>query len=41
MTTIIMPNICKILAFYIIASDACPDNEIKVVEGAENIQADN
>jgi len=32
MKVIIMPNMCKILAFYSIASDACPDNDIKVVQ---------
>lgn len=39
MTTIIMPNMCKIIAFYNIASDACPDNVIKSVDAA--VQADN
>jgi uncharacterized membrane protein len=36
-----MPNMCKILAFYSIASDACPDNDIKVVQWADDIQSDN
>ncbi len=41
MKVIIMPNMCKILAFYSIASDACPDNDIKVVQWADDIQSDN
>lgn len=41
MQTIIMPNMCKILAFYSIASEACPDNDIKVVQGSEQIQSEN
>lgn len=41
MTTIIMPNMCRILAFYSIASDACPDNDIKPVANADTLQADN
>jgi len=32
MTTIIMPNMCNIIAFYSIASDACPNNAIKSVD---------
>lgn len=41
MQTVIMPNMCKILAFYTIASDACPDNDIKVVQGGDEIQPEN
>jgi len=41
MTTIIMPNMCNILAFYSIASDACPNNAIRVVDNADTIKVDN
>lgn len=41
METIIMPNMCKILAFYSIASDACPNNAIKAITNADTIKADN
>lgn len=32
MDDIIMPNMCKILSFYSLASEACPENDIKVVD---------
>lgn len=41
MTTTIMPNMCKILAFYSIVSDACPNDNVKITENAETIKADN
>ncbi len=41
MKTIILPNMCKILAFYSIVSDACPNNDVKILENADSIQADN
>jgi hypothetical protein len=41
MTTIIMPNMCKILAFYSIVSDACPNDNVKIVANADTIKADN
>lgn len=41
MDTIIMPNICKILSFYTIVSDLCPNDNVKIVSNADMIQADN
>lgn len=41
MKTTIMPNICKILSFYGIISDACPSDTIKVVANADTIKAVN
>lgn len=41
MKTTILPNVCKILAFYGIISEACPNDNVKVVTGADSIQADN
>ncbi|MFA7718271.1 MAG: hypothetical protein WC875_06170, partial [Candidatus Absconditabacterales bacterium] len=32
MDTIIMPDICKIVAFYNIVSTLCPNNDVKIVE---------
>jgi hypothetical protein len=40
MTNIIMPNMCNILAFYSIASDACPDNAIKAVVNSDTIKVE-
>jgi hypothetical protein len=39
MDTIIMPNMCKILSFYSIVSDACPDSTTRIV--ADDVQVDN
>jgi hypothetical protein len=41
MKTIIMPNMCKILTFYTIVSDACPNDNVKIVENTATIKADN
>lgn len=41
MTTTIMPNMCNILAFYGIVSDACPNENVKITENADAIKADN
>ncbi len=41
MTTIIMPNMCNILAFYSIVSDACPNDNVKIVANADTIKSDN
>ncbi len=41
MKNIIMPNMCVILGFYSIASDACPDNALKLVDANTTIKADN
>jgi len=32
MKVIIMPNMCKILAYYVIASEACPENDLKAID---------
>jgi len=36
-----MPNMCKILAFYTIVSDACPNDNVKIVANADTIKAAN
>jgi len=41
MKTIIMPNMCRILAFYGIISDACPNDNVRIVTNADTIKADN
>jgi hypothetical protein len=41
MIDIIMPNMCKILGFYSIISDACPNDNVKIVANADSIQAVN
>ncbi|MCX6823805.1 MAG: PKD domain-containing protein [candidate division SR1 bacterium] len=41
MQTTIMPNMCKILAFYTIVSDACPNDNVKIVANADAIKAAN
>ncbi|MEI6774235.1 MAG: hypothetical protein WCL18_05610 [bacterium] len=41
MTTVIMPNMCNILAFYSIISDACPNDNIKIVANADTIKSAN
>lgn len=41
MTNLIMPNICKILSFYTIISDACPNENIKIVANSDGIVASN
>jgi len=41
MKTIIMPNMCIILGFYNIVSDACPNDNVKIVANADTIKADN
>ena len=41
MTAIIMPNMCKILAFYSIVSDACPNDNVKIVANADTIKSSN
>jgi hypothetical protein len=41
MTNLIMPNICKILSFYTIISDACPNENIKIVAKSDGIVASN
>lgn len=41
MTNTIMPNMCKILNFYSIVSEACPNDNVKIVSGADTIKADN
>ncbi|MEI6672838.1 MAG: hypothetical protein WCL02_05965 [bacterium] len=41
MTNIIMPNMCKILAFYNIVSDACPNDNVKIVANADTIKSAN
>jgi hypothetical protein len=39
MDTIIMPNMCKILGFYSIISDACPDDTTRIVDST--VEVDN
>lgn len=41
MSTIIMPSMCNILVFYGIVSDACPNDNVKIVANADTIQSDN
>ena len=41
MTNTIMPHMCKILSFYGIVSDACPNEWTKIVENPDTIKADN
>ena len=41
MKTIIMPNMCKILAFYGIVSDVCPSDNVKIVANASTIKSAN
>jgi len=41
MKTIIMPNMCKILAFYTIVSDACPNDNVQIVANPDTIKAVN
>lgn len=41
MKTIIMPNMCRILAFYSIVSDACPNDNVKIVANPDAIKAAN
>jgi len=41
MKTIIMPDMCKILAYYSIVSDACPNDNVKIVANADTIKAVN
>jgi len=41
MTNIIMPNMCKILGFYTIITAACPNDTIKMVANADDIQSVN
>ena len=41
MTTIIMPDMCKILAFYSIVSDTCPNDNVKIVANANAIKSAN
>jgi hypothetical protein len=40
MDAIIMPNMCKIIAFYSIVSDACPDSGTKIVTDDAEIDND-
>ncbi|MCX6825204.1 MAG: PKD domain-containing protein [candidate division SR1 bacterium] len=41
MKNTIMPNICKILGFYTIVTDACPSDSVKVVANSDTIKAVN
>ena len=41
MTNVIMPNMCKILAFYTIVSDTCPNANVKIVTNAAAIKSVN
>ena len=41
MTTIIMPNMCKILSFYTIVSATCPNANVKIVANASAIKSAN
>lgn len=41
MKTIIMPNMCNILSFYTIISDACPNDNVKIVANADTIKSAN
>jgi len=41
MKTIIMPNMCNILNFYTILSDACPNDNVKIVANADTIKSAN
>ena len=41
MTNVIMPNMCKILAFYTIVSDTCPNANVKIVANAAAIKSAN
>ena len=36
-----MPNMCKILAFYTIVSDTCPNANVKIVANAAAIKSAN
>lgn len=40
MKTIIMPNMCKILTFYTIVSELCPNDNVKIVSNADTIKSD-
>jgi len=41
MKNIIMPDMCKILTFYTIVSDACPNDNVKIAANADTIKAAN
>jgi hypothetical protein len=41
MKIIIMPNMCVILGFYGIVSDACPNDNVKIVANADTIPSAN
>ncbi|MEI6118980.1 MAG: hypothetical protein WCP92_07360 [bacterium] len=41
MKTIIMPNMCTILTFYSIISDACPNDNVRIVANPDTIKAAN
>ncbi len=41
MTNIIMPNVCKIIGFYTIVSDACPGDNVRIVADSQTIKAVN
>ena len=41
MTTIIMPNMCKILSFYTIVSATCPNANVKIIANASAIKSAN
>ncbi|MEI8091772.1 MAG: hypothetical protein WCG98_06220 [bacterium] len=34
MDAVIMPNICKIMSFYNLVSELCPNNDVKIVDTA-------